>query len=92
MLGAKVRPELEPASTTPNRASNAPYTVLDGATPRGTVLVNQLAAPNSFTDQSGWTWQDLGTFTITGNQLVVRLSDNANNYVIADAVRIQKVG
>ena len=73
------------------RATNAPYTVLDGSTSLGTVLVNQAVAPSGFTDQGG-TWQDLGTFTISSNQLVVQLSNNANNYVIADAVRIQLVG
>ena len=74
-----------------NRATNAPYTVLDGSTPRGTVPINQVLAPSGFTDQGG-TWQDLGTFTINGNQLVVQLSNNANGYVIADlvaSIRIQ---
>ena len=55
------------------------------------MLVNQQLAPQGFSDQ-GSTWQDLGTFTITGNQLVVQLSDNANGYVLADAIRIEKVG
>jgi hypothetical protein len=74
-----------------NRATNAPYTVLNGTTVLGTVQVNQQVNPSSFTD-AGAVWQDLGNFTITGNQLVVQLSNNANGYVIADAVRIQKVG
>jgi hypothetical protein len=74
-----------------NHATNAPYTVLDGTTPLGTVLVNQQVAPSGISDQ-GVTWQDLGTFTVNSSQLVVQLSDNANGYVIADAVRIQKVG
>jgi hypothetical protein len=73
------------------RASNAPYTVLDGSTPLGTVPINQQLAPSGFSDQGG-TWQDLGSFTILGNQLVVRLSDNANGYVIADAIRIDRLG
>ncbi|HWY85433.1 MAG TPA: hypothetical protein VNX28_01845, partial [Gemmataceae bacterium] len=59
------------------RASNAPYTVLDGSTSQGTVLVNQQLDPSGLSDQ-GSTWQDLGTFTIFGNQLVVQLSDNAD--------------
>ena len=73
------------------RATNAPYTVLSGSTALGTVLVNQQLAPSGFSDQGG-TWQDLGSFTISGNQLVVRLSDNANGYVIADAIRINRLG
>ncbi len=44
-------------------------------------------------DQSnGVTWQSLGTFHITSGTLAVRLSDNANGYVIADAVRIVSNG
>lgn len=70
-----------------NRATNAPYTVLDGATPLGTVPVNQQLAPADFTDQ-GVGWKTLGTFTVAGNTLVVTLSNNANGYVIADAVEI----
>jgi RHS repeat-associated protein len=37
-------------------------------------------------------WENLGTVTITGDTLTVRLSDEANEYVIADAIRIQQVG
>jgi len=74
-----------------NRATNAPYTVYDGGTSLGTIAVNQQLTPNDFSDQ-GVGWKDLGTFTISGNTLVVTLTNAANNYVIADAVRIQKVG
>ncbi len=74
-----------------NRATNSPYTVYDGITSLGTTAVNQQLTPNDFTDQ-GVGWKNLGTFTITGNTLVVTLTNAANNYVIADAVRIQKVG
>ena len=42
-----------------NRATNAPFTVLDGTTPLATVAVNQQTAPNDFNDP-GATWQDLG--------------------------------
>ena len=37
-------------------------------------------------------WKDLGTFFITGTTLNVELSDNANNFVIADGIRIQRLG
>jgi hypothetical protein len=74
----------------PNRATNAPFTIKDGATPVGTVLVNQELAPNDFSD-AGAFWEGLGTFTITGSTLVVELSDNANEYVLADGVRIDQV-
>src|SRR4030081_1534483 len=74
-----------------NHASNAPYSVLDGSTSLGTVLVNQQPAPQGFNDQGG-TWQDLGTFPVTSNQLGVQLANNVNGYVIADAIRIERLG
>ena len=74
-----------------NRATNAPYTILDGATVLTTVAVNQQAAPTGFGDQ-GATWQDLATVTIAGPNLTVRLSNAANGYVIADAIRVERIG
>jgi hypothetical protein len=70
-----------------NRATNAPYTILNGATPIGTVLVNQQLAPAGEVS-NGVTWQSLGTFQVTNGTLVVRLNDNANGYVIADSIRV----
>ena len=61
-----------------NRASNAQYTVhhADGTTP---VVVNQ--------QQNGGQWNLLGTFNFTaGNTARVELTDQADGYVIADAV------
>lgn len=69
-------------------ATNAPFTVT-GATSFTTPL-NQRIAPNDFTD-AGVGWENLGTMTVTGNVLTVRLSDLANGTVTADAIRIQKV-
>ena len=76
-----------------NRATNAPFSVYNGAatgTPLQTVLVNQQWAPSGFTD-SGSTWQDLGVFAITASTLSVKLTNAANGYVIADAIRIERV-
>jgi hypothetical protein len=73
-----------------NRATNSPYTVYDGTTSDGTTAVNQQLSPTDFTD-AGVGWKDLGYFTMTSNSLEVSLSDNANHYVIADAVRVQLV-
>ena len=70
-----------------NRATNAPYTVLDGGTTLGTVSVNQQLAPTG-EQSNGIIWQSLGTFTTSTGTLRVRLNDNANGFVIADAVRI----
>jgi hypothetical protein len=74
-----------------NRATNAPYTVFDGSTQLGTVLVNQQLFPTG--DQSnGIVWQSLGMFSTSTGTLSVRLGDNANGYVVADAIRLVKDG
>ncbi|MBM4093274.1 MAG: choice-of-anchor D domain-containing protein, partial [Planctomycetes bacterium] len=72
-------------------ATNAPFSVTDGSNLLGTVRLNQTAAPNDFTDQ-GAAWETLGDFQISSNALVVTLSNDANNYVVADAIRIERVG
>lgn len=73
-----------------NRASNAPFTLSGGAS-SPTFTVNQRNAPVGF-NSNGATWQDLSTaYTITGTTLTVKLGNNANGYVIADAVRIEAV-
>ncbi len=74
-----------------NRATNAPYTVFDGANNLGTVLVNQQAFPAG-EQSNGVTWQSLGMFSTSTGTLSVRLGDNANGYVIADAIRLVKDG
>jgi len=62
-----------------NRASNAKYTITHagGST---TVTVNQQV--------NGGSWQPLGIFYFNVGTYSVRLSDNANGYVIADAIRV----
>lgn len=67
----------------PNRATDAKYTVnhASGAT---TVEVNQ--------ELNGGTWQLLGTYTMNAGTATVSLTDVANGYVVADAVRLQPVG
>jgi hypothetical protein len=74
----------------PNRATNAPFTVLNGAISLGTILVDQELAPNDFF-AGGAGWRYLGNFAITGTTLNVSLSNLANEYVIADAVRIERL-
>jgi|GEM_PF-2015404 len=75
-----------------NRATNSPFTVFNGATPLATVPINQELAPNDFS-ASGASWEDLGgPYNITGSTIVVELTDAANEYVIADAVRIERIG
>ena len=74
----------------PNRATNAPYMLYDGAAAAGSVVVNQQAAPSSYW-ADGAAWEILGTVSVTGSQLRVQLTDDANLYVIADAIRIEQV-
>ncbi|MBK3576873.1 exo-alpha-sialidase [Streptomyces sp. MBT65] len=67
-----------------NRADNAPYTVTDadGST---LVPVNQQV--------DGGRWISLGKYSFTaGSKAVVQLSDDADGYVVADAVRITAQG
>ncbi len=76
----------------PNRATNAPFRIFNGSTLLNTVNINQESTPNDFND-SGAAWENLaGPYDISASTLVVRLADNANEYVIADAIRIERVG
>lgn len=71
-------------------ATNAPFTVSSGNHELGTVRVNQQRSANTFlSDGAGW--QNLGTFTITGATLTVKLSSAATGRVIADALRLERV-
>jgi hypothetical protein len=73
-------------------ATAAQYTVLDGAIPAGTAQADQTHAPADLVDQ-GRSWKRLvGTFTITGPSLVVRVGQSASGRVHADAIRIERVG
>lgn len=71
-----------------NRATNAPYQIYDGSTLLQTVLVNQQTAPVAGTTVNSTVFQTLGTYNVSSGTLKVVLSSNANNYVIADAVRV----
>jgi hypothetical protein len=73
-------------------ASNAPFLVIDGSTPRGAVRMNQKLAPDDLFD-AGSAWENLGVFNITGSTITVQLTPvGADGYVIADAIRIERVG
>lgn len=73
-----------------NRASNAPFTVFDGDIELSTTIINQEVPPDDLT-ADGVTWESIGEFTITSDTLTVRLTDDANEFVIADAVRITQI-
>ena len=72
-----------------NRATNAPFTVSDGATTEAVLRVNQRIAPNDEYSDAFY-WESLGNFNIASGELLVSLSDAANGLVTADAVRIVK--
>jgi uncharacterized protein (DUF1800 family) len=77
----------------PSAADNTPFTIQDGSAVLASVSVNQQVPPGTFLDASQ-TWQDLGAgiFSITGNSIVVSVSDNADGNVFADAIRVERVG
>jgi hypothetical protein len=70
-----------------NRATNAPYQIYDGNTLLQTVNVNQQNAPSGPT-VNGVTYQSLGAYPISSGTLRVVLGNGANNYVVADSVRV----
>ena len=72
-----------------NRATNATYQVFDGTTLLATVQVNQQVTPTGGLTVNGMPFQSLGHFTINSGTLTVVVSDNANGYVIADAMFAQ---
>ena len=74
------------------RASNARYTVNDGPG-RGEFSVDQRVPPNDFSD-AGSMWEELGVVPVSGalGISVVLWPEDSNGYVIADAVRIERVG
>jgi hypothetical protein len=71
-----------------NHASNAPYAIYDGATLVKTVVVDQRSAPSGSITLGNVPFQDLATVRITTGPVRVVLSDNADGYVVADAVRL----
>jgi len=76
-------------TTHENRATDAPFTIKDGSTVLETVDVDQEVAPSDFADD-GVNWHILGTYSITSGSLVVVLSDDADDFVIADAIWIEE--
>ncbi|MGH7213831.1 MAG: fibronectin type III domain-containing protein [Tepidisphaeraceae bacterium] len=73
-------------------ATNAPFSIYDGTTLLTTVRVDQTQDATGLPNKDSANWKILGTnVTISGNSLVVKLTDDANNTVAADAVRIERV-
>jgi len=74
-----------------NRATDASYSITDGnGMVLATKIVNQQQTPTDLT-YNGSQWVDLGTVTVTGSGLTVALAGHGNGFLIADAVRIEKI-
>lgn len=65
-----------------NRADNATYTLTVNGTP-SQISVNQ--------KQGGGQWNLLGTYSLVPGQTSISLSNQANGYVIADAIQVMPV-
>ena len=74
------------------RATNAPFKVYDDATLRAEQTVDQTTAPAANYVEGGEPFQIVfDSVSITSGTLKVTLSNNANDYLIADAVRVELV-
>lgn len=74
-----------------NHASNAPYEILVNSTQVGSFAINQLVDPAADVVHSTSNFEHLNSSAIaitSGDTLYVRLSDNANGFVIADAIAV----
>ncbi|NUN07867.1 MAG: T9SS type A sorting domain-containing protein [Ignavibacteriaceae bacterium] len=67
-------------SAHPNRATDAPY-VIHSAMGEDTIRVNQ--------EVNGGKWNSLGRYSFQQGDAVIELNNNANEIVIADAVRVE---
>jgi len=79
-----------------NRNTAVPYTMIDGTAASGselgTVYVNQKYTPPSGYSYDGWEWDELGTFSITGSTLTVRIDVvPGEGFSMCDGVMIEAV-
>ncbi|WP_417391015.1 choice-of-anchor D domain-containing protein [Gimesia sp.] len=87
-----------PESSNPFAATDAPFTVYDGARTEiggsaldlGTYDVNQQLTPDDYS-AAGTTWEILDTFTVNSRTLTVMLTNLADGLITADAIRIERV-
>jgi hypothetical protein len=71
-------------------ATNARYEIRSGSKLLGAANLNQEKTPSSLTT-GNTKWQDIGYATVTGNSITVTLSNKANDQVMVDAIRIERV-
>ncbi len=75
-----------------NRATDSPFTILDGTTELSWSYINQTLAPEADVVEDDIDFMHLGNpLPISSGTLVVRLTNDANGYVVADAVRIERI-
>ena len=78
-----------PATTA---ATDSPFRVFVNGQVRDTVRVDQQRAPDDFAANGG-TWERLAQVEVgAGGTIVVLLGDDANGLVVADAIRIERLG
>jgi hypothetical protein len=69
-----------------NNATNAPFSFFNGSGTTTTVRINQRVAPAAVAD--GFKWTFLGKVVVNNGWAMVKLANNANGIVVADAIRI----
>lgn len=76
-----------------NRATNSPYKIFVNDVEKASLRVNQELAPAGLAD-NGALWFDLPLVDVTDDTAIMRveLSNDADEFVIADAVRIERIG
>ncbi|MBI3466130.1 MAG: choice-of-anchor D domain-containing protein, partial [Planctomycetes bacterium] len=78
-------------------ATNASFAVLDGPLARGNALIDQRTAMGLLAgdfDDAGSAWRPIGgLYDVASGTVTIRLSaQGADGYVIADAVRLERIG
>lgn len=77
-----------------DRASNSPFQIFDGNAATGTLLesvrLNQELPADDF-QADGAGWENLGVVQLSNSTLTVQLSDDADEYVVADAIRVTPI-
>jgi parallel beta-helix repeat protein len=74
----------------PANTSAAHFQLFEETQPIGWQVVNQRYAPAGLS-YSGHPWQLLGTVSLAGDTLTVRLADDTSGRVVADAVYVQQI-
>lgn len=72
-----------------NRATNTPVEVFDNDTSRGTVTLDQQKAPGPH-EFDGLSWTSIGGYQIDSGTLKVVVTDDADGFVIVDALHYKQ--